>query len=160
METYAIATALEHRLVPLVYGDVAMDTVRGGTIISTEEIFAWLARRIVPDRIVLAGVVPGVLQRGWQHAVGEHTELDSSHVIRRITPRTAASVLPVLGQSHGTDVTGGMLAKVRVMCELVETMPSVKVKIVSGEECGLLTRILSDSRCPAGTSIQSDDPEA
>ena len=55
-----ISEALEHGLVPLVYGDVAVDEVRGGTIISTEEIFAWLARRLKPDRIVLAGAVPGV----------------------------------------------------------------------------------------------------
>ena len=38
-----IQSALSAGLVPLVYGDVAFDQVRGGTIISTEEILSYLA---------------------------------------------------------------------------------------------------------------------
>src|ERR1041385_7446418 len=34
--------ALEHRIVPLIYGDVSIDNTRGGTIISTEKIFFYL----------------------------------------------------------------------------------------------------------------------
>ena len=49
--------------VPVVFGDVALDEVRGGTIISTEEIFAWLAVRLRPQRVILAGEVAGVLER-------------------------------------------------------------------------------------------------
>ena len=38
-----VRVALEHGLVPVLYGDVALDEVRGGTIISTEEILpGWL----------------------------------------------------------------------------------------------------------------------
>ncbi|RME50190.1 MAG: uridylate kinase, partial [Caldilineae bacterium] len=55
-----VAAALERGLLPVVYGDVALDAARGGTIASTEEIFAWLARTLPPGRVILAGEVDGV----------------------------------------------------------------------------------------------------
>ena len=55
-----IELALDRGLQPVVYGDVALDEVRGGTIASTEEIFARLALRLHPERLVLAGEVDGI----------------------------------------------------------------------------------------------------
>ena len=43
-----VVEAIERGLVPVVHGDVAFDEVRGGTIISTEEIFAYLSPRMRP----------------------------------------------------------------------------------------------------------------
>ena len=48
LETAPIQTALAHGLVPILYGDVALDAVRGGTIVSTEEIFLHLAPLLRP----------------------------------------------------------------------------------------------------------------
>ncbi len=56
----AIQGALAAGIVPLIYGDVALDDVRGGTIAGTEEIFAWLAAHLPPSRMVLAGEVDGI----------------------------------------------------------------------------------------------------
>ncbi len=56
-----IQSALEHGLVPVVFGDVALDNVRGGTIVSTEDVFGYLAPRLKPTRILLAGGGLGVL---------------------------------------------------------------------------------------------------
>ena len=50
-----VELALAGGLTPIVYGDVALDAVRGGTIVSTEEIFDRLADELKPARIVLAG---------------------------------------------------------------------------------------------------------
>lgn len=41
-----VGQALLNGLVPVVHGDVALDSVRGGTIVSTEEVFEWLAVRL------------------------------------------------------------------------------------------------------------------
>ena len=57
---HPIRHALEHGLVPLVYGDVSLDDVRGGTIISTETVFFYLARHLRVTRIFLLGDVDGV----------------------------------------------------------------------------------------------------
>src|SRR5205814_4781260 len=61
MAVEPLRAALAHDLVPLVFGDVALDDVRGGTIVSTEDVFRYLAGILRPERILLAGIEPGVL---------------------------------------------------------------------------------------------------
>jgi len=127
-----VQAALEHNLVPLVFGDVALDAVRGGTIVSTEDMFRYLAVHLRPQRILLAGTEPGVLTR-WP----------DGEVIPEITAETrhGASPLPI-GGSHAADVTGGMASKVSEMLALVESIPGVEVRIFSGEEPGLVRAAL------------------
>ena len=55
-----IKNALANGLIPVVHGDVVFDTARGGTILSTEELFVHLAGHLSPRRILLAGLEPGV----------------------------------------------------------------------------------------------------
>jgi isopentenyl phosphate kinase len=55
-----LTAALENGLLPVVYGDVVFDTIRGGTILSTEDIFIHLARQLHSERILLAGIDDGV----------------------------------------------------------------------------------------------------
>ena len=47
-ENRSLVLALEHALIPVVQGDVAFDLVRGGTILSTEDVFAGLAPYLTP----------------------------------------------------------------------------------------------------------------
>ncbi len=77
-----VIAALEHGLVPVVHGDVSLDDVRGGTIISTEEIFAYLAPRLRPSRILLVGEVEGVLTADPASGV-------QGDVVESITPASA-----------------------------------------------------------------------
>lgn len=44
----ALQAALSAGVVPVVHGDVAFDQELGGTVASTEEIFAFLARDMAP----------------------------------------------------------------------------------------------------------------
>jgi isopentenyl phosphate kinase len=148
MSDRPVRVALEHGLVPLVYGDVALDEVRGGTIISTEELFVWLARRLLPGRILLVGDMPGVMPVGGP---GD----DAILPIPRITPETVTGLLPQLGGSQGVDVTGGMLGKVVTMCGLVREHPGLQVRLVSGAVRGLLSEVLCGPEIGAGTLIAS-----
>jgi isopentenyl phosphate kinase len=142
LDTRPIQAALAQRLVPLVYGDVALDDVRGGTIISTEDVFTFLADEQQPTRILLLGVVPGV--------VGIN-----GTVIPRITPADFSSLQAALTGSAGVDVTGGMADKVTRMVELVQHHPDTCVHILTGTEPGLLTRTLLDDALSTGTRITS-----
>ncbi len=137
-----IRQALDHGIVPLVYGDVALDAVRGGTILSTETIFFYLARHLPVSRILLLGEVAGVYDAKKQ-------------VIPTITPSTLAAVEAALGGSAGTDVTGGMETKVRDMLALVEAEPGITIRIMSGTQPGLLEAALLDQAAP-GTIIRND----
>jgi isopentenyl phosphate kinase len=55
-----IQAALKSNLLPVVYGDVVFDRVLGGTILSTEDLFGYLAPQLDPGCILLAGLEPGV----------------------------------------------------------------------------------------------------
>ncbi|WP_374686088.1 isopentenyl phosphate kinase [Promineifilum sp.] len=135
-----LAAALAAGLVPVVFGDVAFDSVRGGTIISTEEIMDYLAHALQPRWLLLAGETAGVLDQDGQ-------------IIPTITRATLPDVLPALGGSRGIDVTGGMIAKVTAMLDLADARPGLAVRIFSGLEPGLLTRLLIDPALPLGTRL-------
>ncbi|MFN2270947.1 MAG: isopentenyl phosphate kinase [Anaerolineae bacterium] len=140
MDTRPIHVAMAHGLVPLIYGDVALDNVRGGTIISTEDIFLFMAEELCPTRILLLGEVAGV-----QDSDGD--------LIPHITPSGLPSLGTALSGSAGTDVTGGMKDKVMQMVRLVQHHPETDVRILTGTEPGLLTRVLLEADLQVGTRI-------
>jgi isopentenyl phosphate kinase len=135
-----VRTAVAHGLVPLVYGDVALDEVLGGTIISTEEILIYLARFLRPARILLAGKVGGVMDK-------------TGAIVDVLRPEDRSAIEAELGGSHGVDVTGGMWSKVDAMLALVAEQPGLEVRIFSGVDPGELTRVLVDPAYAAGTLL-------
>ncbi len=135
-----IRRGLDQGLVPLVYGDVALDDVRGGTIISTEDIFTYLAYALKPWRVLLAGDTAGVLD-------------EADALVPRVTPDTLPALRRALGGSAQTDVTGGMEMKVTSMLELCRTIPGLTVRIFSGFEAGQIARALGDTSFDEGTLL-------
>lgn len=132
-DLYPLQMALGHRLLPVVHGDVVFDEALGGTILSTEDLFAHLARELRPNRILLAGLEEGV----WEDFPAR------TKLVPEITPEGSAQQASGLGAAAGADVTGGMQAKVQQMLELVEEIPSLEVVIFSGETDGNLRRALA-----------------
>ncbi|MCA9939882.1 MAG: hypothetical protein KC418_14670, partial [Anaerolineales bacterium] len=135
-----VRRALDAGLLPVVYGDVAFDDVRGGTIVSTEEVMGYLATYLEPRRFLLAGEVPGVLDA-------------QGNVVPVITPANVDDLRAALGGSRGTDVTGGMASKVQEMLDLTQRISGLSVRIFSGLEPGLLQGVLLD-HIMAGTIIR------
>lgn len=142
-----IERALMAGLVPLIYGDVALDEVRGGTIASTEELFAFLAPRLRPRRIILAGEVDGVF-------TADPLRDPTARPIPWLSPQAIAAGELDLGDGIGVDVTGGMASKVATMCELVQRMPELEVHLISGQVPGRLAQVLMDPEHPTGTRIR------
>jgi len=142
MELAPVEQALQHGLVPLVYGDVAVDEVQGGTIVSTEDVFDALARALSPARILLAGQYEGVLDA-------------QGNLVPRITPATLSEYHDALGGSAQTDVTGGMAAKVESMLALCQTVPGLKVVIFDGRQPGVIARALSGEGIPHSTLLEA-----
>ncbi len=144
--TQPIFNALTHGLIPLLFGDVAFDEIRGGVIVSTEEVFSALAQRIPPDRLTLAGVVDGVY-------TGDPLRDPRARLIPRIRISELDALDDALGGSHGVDVTGGMAGKVAEMAALIRRYPHVRVHLISGETPGRLERHLLDPDLPLGTTL-------
>ena len=134
-------------MIPLVFGDVAFDEVLGGTILSTEDVFVYLAETMRPAWILLLGNAPGVLDSDRQ-------------VIPVITPESYPQVREYLRQSGYTDVTGGMADKVERMVSLVSEQPWLRVRIITGADPDCLRDALLDPEgfahgtlvCASGTA--------
>jgi isopentenyl phosphate kinase len=129
----SIRMALAAGIIPVIFGDVVFDEIRGGTILSTENLFAYLAKALHPDRILLAGLEDAV----WEDFPARTRKID------RITPHSFEDIKHGVGKSASADVTGGMEAKVREMLELVQYTPGLKIQIFSGAEQGNLMRALT-----------------
>jgi isopentenyl phosphate kinase len=128
-----LKAALRAGMVPVVYGDVIFDTVRGGTILSTEDLFSYLARELRPKRILLAGLEGAV----WADFPARRQRVE------RITPASFEEIRSRVGASHAADVTGGMESKVRQMLELVQEVPGLTAQIFSGEQPGDVRKALA-----------------
>lgn len=147
LDARPIVAALAHGLVPVVHGDVALDDVRGGTIISTEQIFRWLAPRLEAQRVVLVGEVAGVF-------TADPTHDPTAVLIPEILPEMMPELARILGVSRGVDVTGGMVSKVQEMLALLAAAPSLRqVQIISGLVPGLVGSVLVDPALQAGTRL-------
>jgi isopentenyl phosphate kinase len=131
-ETTPIRMALAARMVPVIFGDVVFDEVRGGTILSTENLFSYLVKALAPDRVLLAGLEEAV----WEDFPAR------TRRIERITPESFEQIKHGVVGSAAADVTGGMEAKVREMLDLAQENPGLKIKIFSGIQPGNLVRAL------------------
>ncbi len=138
-----IRAALDGGLLPVVHGDVIFDTIRGGTILSTEDIFNHLARNLEPHRILLAGREAGV----WADYPS------CTRLIPEITYANLADFSDVLEGSASTDVTGGMSSKVHQMLALTQEIQGLEVIIFSGEKVGMVEQALLGSKI--GTLIRA-----
>jgi isopentenyl phosphate kinase len=145
LDTTALLTLLDNNLVPLVQGDVALDTVRGATIVSTEDVFIYLVREFQPAHILLAGEVAGVYK---------NSDVTGA-IIPVITPDNVAQYAPALGGSHGIDVTGGMIGKVQQMLDVVRLHPSIEARIFSGAVRGHVQHLLIEPAASIGTVIRN-----
>ncbi len=134
-----IRAALDHGLVPVVQGDVAIDRARGGTIVSTEDVFGYLAPRLKPQRILLAGRDAGVLSH-WP----------DGELVTDIVDGMAIQA----GASQATDVTGGMVAKIHETLATIRAVPELTALIFSGDVPGRVATALK-GEAVVGTVLRS-----
>ena len=140
-QTETIEKALSRGIIPVVQGDVVFDTILGGTILSTEDQFFHLATRLDPQRILCAGIEPGV----WADFPA------CTQLLEMIRLPDYPEVESALGRSSGIDVTGGMTQKVARMLDVVRTHPDLEIRIFSATEPGMLEETLLGA--PNGTLI-------
>ena len=138
-----IRMALAAGIAPVIFGDTVFDEVRGGTILSTEDLFMHLTRALHPERILLAGLEAAV----WEDFPARTKKIDL------LTPKSFNEIKDGVGQSAAADVTGGMESKVKQMLELVEGNPDLKIQIFSGVEPGNVIRVLTGETL--GTVIET-----
>lgn len=116
----SLRDALKQHLVPVVYGDVVVDSKRGSGIFSTERVFKELSSRLVDDysqiRIIHVSSEEGVRVKG--------------EVVSEINTSNFEDMSIEINGSDGVDVTGGMIHKVKESLEL--SAKGIESLIVSG----------------------------
>jgi isopentenyl phosphate kinase len=137
-----IFAALDRGLLPVVYGDIVLDRIRGAIVVSTEELFLLLAkeaaRRNRPvARAVWLGETDGVVDGDG----GAIAHLSASAAIRTARRVSGAS---------GVDVTGGMALRLRAASALARA--GVPSSIVDGRGAGTMAAAVA-GRAPGGTRV-------
>jgi len=129
----ALERMLDAGVVPVPYGDVAVDKKQGMSIISTEEILLYLAEKLKAKRVLFCGKTDGVF-------TADPGKDGNATLIKEITKKNFSEVRGYLTGSDGTDVTGGMLHKVERALEIARK--GVTVEIINGAKDGMLKRAL------------------
>lgn len=141
LHTATIRQLLKSGLIPVIHGDIILDSKQGFGIASTEEQLSCLTEDVCFDRIVMLTDVNGVY---------DHEGL----TIPLITPRNLERHLGSLGGSHGPDVTGGMADKVKKLLRMVESgrVKEARIMTVKAGAHDLCDAILGTGH--AGTAIR------
>jgi len=139
-----IDQAIKAKLIPVVFGDVILDSKINGTIFSTEDVFFHLAHRYKPGKILLAGITDGIFADFPKN----------SHIIEKITPENFPELMKSIGKSRNTDVTGGMIDKVTIMVGLLKDLPDLQIAIFSGSQPGILEKAMAHQKI--GTWIEQE----
>lgn len=129
-----VKRALDVGLLPVVHGDVAFDLTKGGTIISTEKVFTYMVGHLHPDRILLAGLDPGVYVNFPE----------SEEIFVTVTEEDVPRIK--FTKAETPDVTGGMWSKVQGALAIAQEYPGLEVRIFSGEEPGAVADALLDGK--------------
>ncbi len=136
MELLPIRKLLKLGLVPVLYGDAVPDLSKGMSILSGDQIVAYLAQELKASRVVLGADVDGVY-------TANPKKNKSAKLVRRITPADVKLVAS-LGTGEGKDVTGGMENKVRELLELAKR--GAEAEIVNATRPGVLKRAVQGKR--------------
>jgi isopentenyl phosphate kinase len=140
-----IHALLKDGQIPLIHGDAVLDERRGFTILSTEELFDFLAGRLHPERIILACDVEGVYladPRRLARCVDRKNIAEIRRALRAAVPQRA----------DRPDVTGGMLVKVERLYKIARKIPGLDARIVSGLSAGTVESALCGGE--AGTAVR------
>jgi isopentenyl phosphate kinase len=139
--TKQIEKALEIGIMPVIYGDVIMDSKMGFCIFSGEKTLDLLALKLAKNykikKIIMVGDTDGVYD-------------EKGKTITKITPSNFESIKGALGGSKSTDVTGGMLHKVKESLELVKKLDT-QVYILSGLGKGNLKKAIMGQKVVSTT---------
>ncbi len=113
MELNPIKRMLDMKLVPVLYGDVVLDSDKGFAILSGDQIAVSLAKNFGAQRIIMGGDVDGVY-------TADPKTNSSARLVKRITLKELKTQKHEIEEAKSTDVTGGMLGKIRELVPAIE----------------------------------------
>jgi len=108
-----VTKLLETGFIPVLYGDVVLDSSLGFTILSGDQLVAELAIKLDAERIVVGVDVDGL------YTSDPKTD-SSAKLIRKINLKEVNKIQHLIESSKVTDVTGGMVGKISELKKAAE----------------------------------------
>ncbi len=113
MERKPLKRMLDMGLVPVLYGDAVLDSEKGFAILSGDQLVSSLAINFGASRIIMGGDVDGLYTK-------EPKANKSARLVKRVTLEELKAQKHDIEGSKATDVTGGMLGKIRELVPAIE----------------------------------------
>jgi isopentenyl phosphate kinase len=137
MEKKPLKRMVDMGLVPVLYGDAVLDSEKGFAILSGDQLVTSLALNFSASRIIMGGDVDGLYTK-------DPKVNKSARLVNHVTLEELKTQKHDIEGSKATDVTGGMLGKVRELIPAIEqniqvllvnaTKPLRVYKALRGEE--------------------------
>jgi len=135
---------MEMGITPIMYGDAVLDDKMGFTVLSGDQLVAYLAVKLKARRIVIGVDTDGIYE------ADPKTNPEAKRYMH-LTLEELKKVQSKLGKAQGTDVTGGMAGKIAELIPAVEA--GIPVKIVNASRGQRILRALTEQQIE-GTLIE------
>jgi isopentenyl phosphate kinase len=129
---------------PVLYGDVVFDDKLGFTVLSGDQLVAYLALKYKAQKIVIGTDTDGLFD-------SDPKTNPAAKPFKKLTLKELKELQPKLGKAQGTDVTGGMAGKIAELIPAVEA--GVHVTITGATKGLSIYRALTDQSV-LGTEIE------
>ena len=143
IEEQPIRKLLEIGLIPVLYGDAVFDFVFGFTVLSGDQLAAFLAMKLGASQIILGIDVDGLY-------TSDPKSDTSARLVRHITLQELRNMQHEIEEAKVTDVTRGMLGKILELMPAVEK--SIPALIVNAEKPNNIYKALKGEKV-TGTTI-------
>lgn len=128
-----IANYLDEGFIPVIYGDVVLDSDLKVAVLSGDQIVQYLAKNLTSyesSKIILGTDVDGVFTKNPK-------KYDDANLI---TELSSLKDIELLDSTTNIDVTGGMIGKIKELLELAEL--GIESKIINANKKGLIANAL------------------
>ncbi|MEM1536471.1 MAG: isopentenyl phosphate kinase [Candidatus Bathyarchaeia archaeon] len=137
---------LEMGFIPVLYGDAVLDTELGFTILSGDQITAFLALRLNAKNVVIGVDVDGLYDQDPKINA-------EAKMFERLTLDELTRIKGNLGGSNACDVTGGMSSKINELIPVIER--GIPVLIVNASKPKYIYKALKGEKV-RGTLIEKE----
>ncbi|NLE04825.1 MAG: isopentenyl phosphate kinase family protein [Crenarchaeota archaeon] len=131
---------------PVMYGDVVLDDKMGFTVLSGDQLVAYLAIKYKAERIVMGVDTDGLFDEDPKNN-------PNAKVYKRLNLAELKKIQNNIGKAQGTDVTGGMAGKIAEIIPAVEA--GVHVTITGATKAQSIMRALVGKEI-MGTEIDKE----
>jgi len=129
---------------PVMYGDTVMDEKLGFTILSGDQLVAYLALKYNAEKIIIGVDTDGIFE-------ADPKTTPDAVPIKHLTLAELKALQPKLGKAAGTDVTGGMAGKIAELIPAVEA--GIPITVTGATKSLSIYRALTD-KSVLGTVIE------